>query len=62
MNYRIDLYETFDGNGISTIELFMEIDGQIYRSYGRYVEKKDKKMAIRKCFKEMSRYFNEEKK
>lgn len=53
MNYRIQLYETFDGNGVSIVELFIEINNQIYRSVRRFVKEKDRKFAIGRCFIEI---------
>lgn len=61
MNYRINLYETLDGNGVSIVELFVEINGQIYGSTNRYVKVEDKKKTIGKCFKEIAKMLEEDK-
>lgn len=62
MNYRIELYETFDSDGVSIVELFVEIDNQIYRSVHRYIEEKDKKKAVSLCFQEIANMLSQERK
>jgi hypothetical protein len=61
MNYRINLYETFDSNGVGIINLFVEIDEQIYNSTNRYVKDEDKNGAISKCFKEIAQMLEKSK-
>ncbi len=59
MNYRIQLYETFDSNGVSVINLFVEVDNQIYNSVHRFVFNRNK--AIAKCFKDIGKMIKEAK-
>lgn len=55
MNYRIEFYETFDGNGVSIITLFFEINNQIYQVTKHFIKDKDKNKTISECFLEMSK-------
>lgn len=53
MNYRINLYETFDSNGVTLINLFVEIENQEYSSMGRYSENAFRYITIARCFLEI---------
>jgi hypothetical protein len=53
MNYRINLYETFDSNGITIINLFVEIEKQEYNSVHRYVDNAFRYIIIARCFIEI---------
>ena len=62
MNYRIELYETFDSNGVSIVNLFPQINSQIYDVILRYVEDGDKYKTIAKCFKDIGKMIKVRKK